>query len=243
MKLTWITQSGYIIDYQGKRLVIDPYLSTAVEDLQGLTRLTPIPLSVDDLKPDYIYCTHNHLDHFDPETMLQVKERYPACKIIGPGSIIAHALKLGFDKAQLINLNVGQTVSLNNFELTATPAFHSDPLSTGLLLQAAGQLLYFSGDTEDTDRLLPLIQQMTGGRQLDLMLICINGKLGNMAAPEAVAFAKALHPKQVVPNHYGLFAENTVDPQYFIGECQLAGLACKLLQPGITIDLLQSIQE
>ncbi|MEO6522502.1 MAG: MBL fold metallo-hydrolase [Mucilaginibacter sp.] len=243
MKLTWITQSGYIIDHGGKRLVIDPYLSTTVEDMQGLTRLTPIPVSVSDLKPNYIYCTHNHLDHFDPHTMLEVKELYPSCKIIGPSSVIAHALKLGFDKAQLINLNAGQSIDLDDFRFNATPAFHSDPLSTGLLLLVADQLLYLSGDTEETSRLLPLIQQMSGGRQIDLMFVCINGKLGNMNTQEAIAFSKALQPKQVIPNHYGLFAENTIDPQYFIDGCRLAGLNYQLLQPGITIDLQPSLQE
>jgi L-ascorbate metabolism protein UlaG (beta-lactamase superfamily) len=243
MRLTWITQSGYIIDHQGKRLVIDPYLSTNVEHVQDLTRLTPIPVRVNDLRPDYIYCTHNHLDHFDPQTMLEVKVQYPACKIIGPGSVIVHALKLGFDKKRLIHMNVGQMIDIAGFRINATPAFHSDPLSTGLLLQVADLLLYFSGDTEETERLLPLIQQMADGRQMDLMLVCINGKLGNMDIREAISFSKALNPKQVIPNHYGLFAENTVDPQLFMDGCRLAGLNCQLLQPGITIDLQSSIQE
>ncbi len=180
MRITWITQSGYIVDHLDERLVIDPYLSTTVEDRQGLTRLTPIPLNVSDLRPDYIYCTHDHLDHFDPQTMLQVKALYPDCKILGPSSVIAHALKLGFNKEQLVVLNAGEGIKLGDFELTAMPAFHSDPFSTGLLLQSADRLLYFSGDTENTEKLLPLVREYIGDRQADLLLVCINGKLGNM---------------------------------------------------------------
>jgi L-ascorbate metabolism protein UlaG (beta-lactamase superfamily) len=48
------------------------------------------------------------------------------------------------------------------------------------------------------------------------LLVCINGKLGNMTAAEAARLAAALRPRVAIPMHYGMFADNTADPQEFV---------------------------
>ena len=50
------------------------------------------------------------------------------------------------------------------------------------------------------------------------MFVCINGKWGNMNYKEAVKLTKEIKPKIVIPMHYGMFKENTVDPNLFIEE-------------------------
>jgi len=52
MKITWITGGGFIIESSGNRLIIDPYLSDVVEKTLGWTRLVPVPVKLEDLKPE-----------------------------------------------------------------------------------------------------------------------------------------------------------------------------------------------
>jgi L-ascorbate 6-phosphate lactonase len=236
MDITWIGQSGYILDVSGIRILIDPYLSNSIYELQGLKRIFPAPVDIKDLNPDCIYCTHNHLDHFDPQTILSILESFPSCKIIGPASVIVHAAKLKVNEANTILLDQHQTLVLNGLKLTATPAIHSDPFSTGLLIEDKQHKVYFSGDTEYTSELECQLTKMLGTK-LDLFFVCINGKLGNMNANEASNLAKTLNPEITIPNHYGMFAENTADPEYFASLCTSVGLKAKIMQVNACIKL------
>ena len=49
----------------------------------------------------------------------------------------------------------------------------------------------------------------------EFLFICINGKLGNMNAEEAVRLTEVLEPKAAIPTHYGMFASNTEDPEAY----------------------------
>lgn len=197
MDIKWIGQSGYIVDLAGIKLVIDPYLSDSIYKLQGLKRMFPIPLAIKDLRPDYIYCTHNHLDHFGPQTILNILIYFPLCKIIGPSSVIEHANKLNISIRNTILLNQYEQLSLSELKLTATPAIHTDPFSTGLIVEDKNHKVYFSGDTEHVPELTGLITKMSGTK-LDAFFVCINGKLGNMNAEDAAVFALALNPNNMV---------------------------------------------
>jgi L-ascorbate 6-phosphate lactonase len=80
-----------------------------------------------------------------------------------------------------------------------------------------GIRVYHSGDTLPH----PDLRGIRDARP-DLMLICINGGYGNMNPAEAAELTAAIAPAVVVPMHWGLVAENTVDPAQFVRA--LAGL-------------------
>ena len=64
------------------------------------------------------------------------------------------------------------------------------------------------------------------------MLVCINGKWGNMNSNDAVALVRIIQPKTVAPMHYGLFVENTVNPLPFLAECRRRGINAVELEVG-----------
>ena len=69
-----------------------------------------------------------------------------------------------------------------------------------------------------------LIKQSRG--KIDLAILPINGKVGNMTATDAVRLAEAIAAKLVVPCHYDLFQFNTADPaEHFVLECHRLGRA------------------
>ncbi len=218
MKIQWIGQSGFILEHEQQRLVIDPYLSNSLARLQGLNRLFPPPISLSQLQPEAVFVTHDHLDHFDPETLLPIIEMYPACLLVGPESVLKHARKLNCSESRLVAISPGQTIQVAGFTLTATPAYHSDKFAVGLLVAADGVRLYFSGDTLYTPALAAQVREHLSHR-LEAAFVCINGKLNNMNLREAAEFMSELCPTLAVPMHYGLFAENTADPDEFIAAC------------------------
>ena len=58
-----------MFEKNGKTVMIDPYLSDSVVKVNPLNyRRAPIAQEYFDLTPDVIIFTHDHLDHYDPET-------------------------------------------------------------------------------------------------------------------------------------------------------------------------------
>ncbi len=236
MEITWLTQASFAFDCKGKRLVVDPYLSNIATTNHGMTRIAEFPLSMDELKPDYLFCTHDHVDHLDPEGIEQIADAYPDCVFIGPQSVVAHYKKLGIETGRIQELFAGESRSFGSFTLTATQAVHSDYYAVGLIIQTLENCVYLSGDTLGFGTLCEHVKQLAQ-RELDAVLICINGRLGNMTLDEAVNVVGELKPRLAIPMHYGLFAENTVDPQPFVEGCRALSIAAQTLTPGESLRL------
>jgi len=242
MRVTWISQGGYICEVDRCRLVVDPYLSDYGEVTRGLTRLVPPPFTAEQLQPDVVVCTHDHLDHFDPLLIPELDRIYRGCTFVGPESVVRHYAEVGIGAERTVQLAPRDSHTLGPFQLSATVAYHSDPTSVGLVIEAAGRILYVSGDTEYRDDLAPQVAQISRG-EIDVVFICINGRMKNMNAGEALQVVRILDPRLVVPMHYGLFAENTVDPEPFLADCRHAGLRAMALPLGREMVLKNIIGE
>lgn len=230
MKITWIGQGGYLVEHDGQRLVIDPYLSDSVTKEFGLHRLAPPAMAISELKPDVIFITHDHLDHFDPDT-LQPLMLQSTASLLGPQSVINHGRQMGFEEKRLVLVKAGESTRFGGFIFTPTPAIHSDVFSIGLLLEADGRRLYFSGDTLYDPDLVKRVCTLTS-KPLNAAFVCMNGRLNNMNITEAAEFVVQLKPEIAVPMHYGMFAENTADPNSFADTCNAKGVPTLILEIG-----------
>ena len=66
MKITWLGQAGLLFETDGKKIVIDPYLSDNVKNFEPQNyRRVPVDEAFLQIKPDVLIITHNHLDHLD----------------------------------------------------------------------------------------------------------------------------------------------------------------------------------
>lgn len=236
MHITWLGQSGYLVTDGESRLVIDPYFSDVVERKEGLRRLVPPPCSIASLAADGLFITHDHLDHFDAETVDVIMHRFPDCQLIGPASVGRHARALGLPERRLTLLGAGSAMPFRGIHLAATPARHSDPDAVGLVVRAGAEVLWFSGDTLYFPELSQQARQ-AAGRSPDVAFVCINGRLGNMGLLDAARVIAELGPRLAVPMHYGMFAENTADPAEFREACARLGRAARILAHGQTLTL------
>ncbi|MBQ6831133.1 MAG: MBL fold metallo-hydrolase [Oscillospiraceae bacterium] len=204
MILRFLGQSGYLLQSADTRILIDPYLSDSVNRVAGRPRMLPVPLTPEELFCDAVFCTHNHLDHLDPDTAVQ----FPETQKFFTTAEGCEVLK-NLNRPNCTALKVGQPVTVGVFQVTPVFALHSTD-AVGLIVQAEGYTLYFSGDTLYDERLFDIADFKP-----DICLICINGRLGNMDCDQALATAKAIGAPVNIPNHYDMFASNSADPHSF----------------------------
>ena len=204
LKIRWIGQGGYLLSDGKTEICIDPYLSDVVNRVAGRARMVEPPFAPEALKSDLVICTHDHLDHIDIDAIPKMDKSIP---FAAP----THAEKTlrSCGVTRYMPFDEGQTYRVGAFEIEAVYAHHSVP-AVGVLVRHGGLALYISGDTEYDARLEELKD-----RNIDLMIICINGRLGNMNAVDAARLTNILSPKVAIPTHYGMFESNTENPEVY----------------------------
>ena len=90
--LWWLGQSGFLVQWQGRHLLIDPYLSDSLTKKYAATdkphvRMTAIPIAPERLDfIDVVTSSHNHTDHLDHETLWPLRRANPQLLDDHPGS-------------------------------------------------------------------------------------------------------------------------------------------------------------
>ena len=206
LSIRWIGQNGYLLRDGITEICIDPYLSNVVDRVAKRGRMVRAPFAPEELKSDVTVCTHNHLDHVDIDAIPLMRKENMV--FLAPTHARETLVECGV--TNYVPFDEGAVYQIGNFKLTAVFADHSVP-AIGVIVEHNGLTLYFSGDTEYHDRLCELAD-----RKIDLMFICINGRLGNMNVDEAVKLTERIAPRVGIPTHYGMFESNTEDPQKYV---------------------------
>lgn len=208
LKITWIGQNGYILSDGKTTITIDPYLSDVVNRVAGRKRMVEALFGAEELKTDAIICTHNHLDHVDVDAIpLMNKENM---LFLAPQDAENQLRECGVENFR--TFDEGDVAQIGEFELEAVFSDHSVP-SIGLIVKHSGIKMYFTGDTLYHKKLEDISEC-----DIDIMFVCINGKLGNMNVDEAVKLTGIINPKVGVPTHYGMFESNTEDPEKYTSQ-------------------------
>lgn len=231
--IVWLAQAGFIFDLDGARVVVDPYMTNSCGAPRGrFERMSPPPMSFEELKPDFVFFSHDHRDHYDDESVPPIYNLHKNCFFAGPISTYEHFKAQGFDTLRFQTLAKGNSYDFKLFRVSPLTAYHSDPHALGYVFDFGGRKVYFSGDTEYSETLADDVKAAAGGAGVDIAFIVINGKLGNMNWREAAKLAGQIKPRQVVPMHYGLFAANTENPAPFKASAEAMGIACSLPEIG-----------
>lgn len=244
----WLGGSGFAIKSpSGAVVYVDPYLSDSVKSIFGTGRAFAPPILPEEVRADAVISTHWHEDHLDPGSIPAIWENNPEAQFIMPPSATAHALSWGLNRGHVIKLQHGQTFTVRDIAIEATPARHDAgipgwevPDAMGVLLKIGEVLLYHCGDTEYDVRLRRL-----KARKPTAAMLCINGVGGNMDAHEAALLAWHLGASVVIPIHHYLWATNTgmaeetLDPKLFTTTYAKLGGAGRAIVPelGVEIDI------
>jgi L-ascorbate metabolism protein UlaG (beta-lactamase superfamily) len=249
LHIWWLGQSGYLLQYKGKRALIDPYLSDSLTKKYASTDKPHVRISERVIDPallpriDLVSSSHNHTDHLDAETLIPILEKNPDCRIIIPEAnraFVCDRLKIDLGKPN--GLNDGDEFKEDWIRLKAIPAAHNqidrdvngNCHYLGYMISIASITIYHSGDTLLYEGMQDLIRQHAP----HVALLPINGNdparkvAGNLSSNEAVNLAKECGIPYVVPCHYDLFAFNTADVNGFIELSRLAAQKILVLDLG-----------
>lgn len=202
MKITWLGQAGLLLETDGKRIVVDPYLSDHVKTVEPANyRRVPVDERFLQLQPDVIVITHDHLDHLDKETLKYYLTENSSVLVLAPcGGWQSLRTTFGGNN-QYVLFNEGTTWTEGNVVFRAVRAEHSDPNAIGLWLMAEGKQYYITGDTLYSERVFASLPSHAP----DVLFLPINGKGNNMNATDAAAFSKRVGAGHTVPIHFGMF--------------------------------------
>ncbi|MBE6580687.1 MAG: MBL fold metallo-hydrolase [Ruminococcaceae bacterium] len=208
MKITWLGQAGLLFEREGLTLMVDPYLSDSVAKVNPANyRRVPVDERFFDITPDVLLITHDHLDHYDPETA-------PRFFAKTDKRITVLAPTTAWNKARAhggVHYYVEMTRhcewTANGMRITAVKAAHSDPYALGYVLEdlVEDRTYYITGDTLYNSEIFADLP-----KHLDVVFCPINGVGNNMNAADAARFCRNTGAKIAVPLHFGMFDE--LDP-------------------------------
>jgi L-ascorbate metabolism protein UlaG (beta-lactamase superfamily) len=257
LHLWWLGQSGYLVQWAGRHLLLDPYLSDSLTRKYAGTDKPHVRLSERVVAPERLACvdvvtsSHNHTDHLDPDTLQPLARVNPGLRLVCARANVGEALaRSGLDPAQVIGLDPDappRSVAIGEFRLHAVPAAHEalerDAAGgyrfIGFVVQAGPFTLYHSGDTVRYEGLVERVRPFA----VDVALLPINGRAperrvaGNLTGAEAAQLAGQIGARLVVPGHYDLFAFNTASPDELVAACRRLNQPCRVLQLGERLSL------
>ena len=162
LHLWWLGQSGFLVQWQGRHLLFDPYLSDSLTRKYAHTDKPHVRMTERVIAPerldfiDVVTSTHSHTDHLDAETLAPLMRANPDLVLVIPeANRRAVAERLGCDPAWPVGLDDGESVDVAGFRLFAVPAAHEnleqDEMGRhkflGYVVQAGPWTVYHSGDT------------------------------------------------------------------------------------------------
>jgi len=216
--LVWFGHSSYLLQSDGRRFLVDPVLSGAASPVSFVNK----PFKGSDLyRPedipdvDYLVISHDHWDHLDYGTIMQILPR--TGKVICPLGAGAHFEYWGFDKERIIEMDWYEDDLLEHgFAISCLPARHfsgrglsaNRSLWASFLLQTPSRKIYIGGDS-GFDVHFKAIGKRFGS--IDLAIL-ENGQYDedwryiHMMPEELLKAARDLNAKALLPVHNSKYA-------------------------------------
>jgi L-ascorbate metabolism protein UlaG (beta-lactamase superfamily) len=255
LHLWWLGQSGFLIQWHGHHLLIDPYLSDSLTRKYTGTNKPHVRMTERVIAPerldfiDVATASHNHTDHLDGETLIPLLQANPNLTVIvSRANVNFAAERLGVSPGRLTPIRAdGREIAMIPFTFHAIPSAHEaleqdeqgDHRFVGMIVQAGKWTIYHSGDCVLYNGLAEWLKKW----KIDLALLPINGRdpargvAGNFTAQEAAQLGKDINAGLVIPCHYEMFEFNTVSPAGFVRAAETIRQNYHLLKCGARFDL------
>lgn len=220
MKLSFHGQSTIYFEANGKKVIVDPFITgNGQSDLDAST-----------LKVDYIILTHGHGDHFGDTIELANRNH---ATVIGSAEL-GDYLTTYHNVENVRPMNTGGKAEFDFGNVKFVQAFHSSSLTDengvpvylgmpmGLILEIEGKTIYHTGDTG----LFSDMKLIADRHPVDVCFIPIGDNFTMGIDDASYAINSFIKPKISVPIHYDTFELIEQDPNKFkkavsVGEVQI----------------------
>ena len=248
--LFYLGQEGFLIKYNDKYLLIDGYLSDYVDrhccsENVKWHRRYPAPISPFELDfVDYVFCTHAHFDHADPDTLGALAKINGHAKYIVPLPIVNTVSSYGIKRESIIGAKAGKEILFDDITVKPIAAAHEqinldengDCFELGFKITLGDTSIYHAGDCCIYDK----IDENIG--HCDIALLPVNGRdyyrlnecdiVGNMDSREAVTLAEKVGAKMIVPMHFDLYDCNSISAMQFTEYAMSSSVCFHIFKPG-----------
>lgn len=220
MKITYFGHSCLYVEQDGKRVIIDPFLSGNPQS----------GVSPQEIEVDAVLLTHGHDDHFGDT--IEIAKRN-GCPVVAVFELAMYCAKEG---VQAHGMNIGGAYNFDGFRVKFTQAFHGNSYRVGdqylyagqpagILLTMGGTTLYHAGDTS-----LFSDMKMIGDMNDIAVAALPIGDNFTMGPEDAAVAAQWLNAKRVIPVHYDTFPPIRQDAQRFASMLEERGIVCHVLK-------------
>lgn len=216
--LVWFGHSSYFMQVDGKRILVDPVFCGNASPLRFTTKSFKGSdvYQVSDLPDiDYLFITHDHWDHLDYKTILQLRTRVH--KIITGLGVAANLVMWGFDRNDIEEMDWnGKLNPEEGFSITAVTARHfsgrglqrNKSLWSSFILTTANKRIFIGGDSGYDTHFAEIGKQFG---PFDLAILedgqyNKNWKYIHMMPEETVQAAIDLEAKKLLPVHWAKFS-------------------------------------
>jgi L-ascorbate metabolism protein UlaG (beta-lactamase superfamily) len=237
-KLAW---AGIQLQLPGGSLFLDPLIDPKEWGPALIDELIPVSGASGDR---YVLITHRHPDHCDPQAIRQA---------LGDDGTLVYASQTGIPNVPGVRMRAGalyEPLILGDFTAAAVPAVdgYGDP-QVSWVVTAGGRRIIHCGDTLWHGSWWHI------GRQygpFDAAFLPINGAKFSwrkpvsdvpavMTAEQAVAAAKVLGARMIVPIHYGVtgaegYAEDPRAEEHLRDFARTRSIDVQILRPGAWVD-------
>jgi L-ascorbate 6-phosphate lactonase len=255
-------QSGYALRSADSLVLIDPWLSTALEEEQGITRPVPPALRPEEVEAADLVCvTHEHADHLDPRTLAAIAAQAPDAIFLAPAPAVALVEQAGVPHTRIHPSHAGVALEAAGARVTALQAAHElhpdafggyrfwrdehgDHRALSYLVELDELRVFHAGDTIWWPGMEDALREL----EPDVAMLPINGRdamreargiWGNLSADEAAALAVAADVPAVIPCHFDGVAGNLGNPDAFLAALRAVGseIRTHVLHPGDQLPL------
>jgi L-ascorbate metabolism protein UlaG (beta-lactamase superfamily) len=247
--LWWLGQSGFLLQWRGRHLLLDPYLSDSLTKKYAATDKPHVQMTERVIAPeklnfiDVITSSHNHTDHLDAETLNPLLQVNPKVELVIPEAnreFVANRLNVTIELP--IGLDAGRFAKAKEFAIHGVSAAHEEIEKDeqgrckylGYVIEFGSFTIYHSGDTILYEGMVQTLRRW----KIDLALLPINGSrperrvAGNLNGQEAATLARSIGARMVIPCHFEMFEFNTASPDEFVRTAELLNQRYKVLRAG-----------
>jgi N-acyl-phosphatidylethanolamine-hydrolysing phospholipase D len=225
--VTWIGHATVLLRIAGKNVLFDPIFSQRASPLSfvGPKRLVPLPIEVAELpKIDVVMISHNHYDHLDEDTVLQLARQASG----SPRFLVPLGLKAWFNGIGIERVDEAQWwqgFEEGPLKIDFVPVQHwsrrtlTDTNATlwgGWVVHGEGLRIIHTGDTGYSKDFRDIGERFGG---FDMAFIPIGAyaprwfmQVMHVDVPEALQVRADLRAQRAIGIHWGTFEDLTDEP-------------------------------